>query len=72
MKLKIEITGMHCPACREAIETAVVPLPGVTDCEVRSGEAELVLDDAQTPVAHVLESIRGAGPFDIVSFNKAE
>ena len=72
MKLEVQITGMHCSACCEAIETAVAPLAGVTRCEVRSGEAELVLDESRTPVARVLESIRGAGPFDIRSFKKVE
>ena len=72
MRLKLEIAGMHCSACCEAIEAAVASLPGVTRFEVCSGEAELVLDDARTPVARVLESIRGAGPFDISSFKKLE
>ncbi len=72
MRIKVEITGMHCPACQEAIETAVAPLPGVTHCEIRPGEAVLEFDETRTPVARVLESIRGAGPFDIASFNKVE
>ncbi len=72
LRIEVQITGMHCSGCCEAIESAVAPLPGVTRCEVRSGKAELTFDDAQTPVARVLESIRGAGPFDITSFKKVE
>ena len=72
LKLEVQISGMHCSGCCAAIETAVAPLPGVTRCEVRSGGAELTFDDAQTSVARVLESIRGAGPFDITSFKQVE
>jgi copper chaperone CopZ len=72
LRLKVEISGMHCEACREAIEAAVGRLPGVTGCEIRAGQADLTFDEAQTPVARVLQSIRGAGPFDITSFDKAQ
>ena len=72
MKLEVQIIGMHCSACCEASETAVAPLARVTRCEVRSGAAELVPAELRTPVARLLESIRGAGPFDIRSFKKVE
>lgn len=72
MRLKLEITGMHCAACSAAVESALAALPGTGEHHVDIGKAELTLDDKQCPVWQVIEAIRGAGSFDIASFSKSE
>jgi len=50
----IEIQGMSCGACVEAVESAL-QLPGVRACAVVLGRATVSFDNAQLTAAQLLE-----------------
>ena len=68
MKLSIEISGMHCEACVEALRQAVFTLDGIERCEVRIGSAVVRYDDTVCNRTDIFRAVRGAGAFDINGF----
>ncbi len=69
MELKMDITGMHCDHCVEAVTAALTRLDGVRVCEASVGAVRVMLDDSITRKSDVFEAIRSAGSFNIESFS---
>jgi copper chaperone len=68
-KLSLEISGMHCDACVDAVRRALRDTPGVIACDVRIGAAELT-HQPSAAVPDIVEAVRHAGAFDVTSFTR--
>lgn len=71
-QLKIQVSGMRCTRCLEAVETALRALGGLQECTVRVGNIELSIDESELSPAGVFSAIREAGNFDIAGFRVSE
>ncbi|MFQ5413815.1 MAG: cation transporter [Phycisphaerae bacterium] len=69
VKLTIEITGMHCTACTDAVKAALAAVPAAREYTVEIGRASVTLDDSKTGQAEIITAIRAAGAFDIAGFS---
>ncbi|RME39407.1 MAG: heavy-metal-associated domain-containing protein [Planctomycetota bacterium] len=68
MRLKIDITGMHCDHCVRAVRDRIGSLPGVGVERLTVGEAIVELDETLTPKADLFTAIRRAGDYDVAGF----
>ncbi len=59
--LILQITGMSCGHCLNAVSTALSRLPGVTLRTVRMGRAELNYDPAATTPELIATAVADAG-----------
>ena len=59
----IKIEGMHCHRCEQAIQQALLALPGVHEVEVdfASGQASVLFDHSAVVVSQLIDSINAAG-----------
>jgi copper chaperone CopZ len=59
----IRIEGMHCHKCEQAIQKALVRLPGVHEVEVdfNSRQASVLYDQSAVTVAQLMEAVNQAG-----------
>jgi copper chaperone len=71
-RLRIRITGMHCDHCVCAVEEALSSVPGVRECRVEIGCADVAFDDATTKKSELLAAIRRAGVFDVAAISRIE
>ena len=71
-QLKIQVSGMRCTRCVEAVETALRDLGGLQECTVRLGDIELSIDESELSPAGVFSAIREAGDFDVAAFRVSE
>ncbi len=72
MKLTVTIVGMHCGACVDTVTSAIRGLPGVRQCSVRVGEAQVAFDEKSVAKSDIFTAIRGAGSFDIAGFTVSD
>ncbi len=68
MQLSIEISGMHCDACVDAVRQAVCKLDAIARCDVRIGHVIVQYDDTVCNRADILSAVRGAGAFEVNGF----
>ncbi len=71
-RLRIQITGMHCDHCVRAVEEALSSAPGVRECRIEIGSADVTFDDASVKKADLLAAIRRAGKFDVASISQID
>ncbi|MEK7710340.1 MAG: heavy metal-associated domain-containing protein [Planctomycetota bacterium] len=71
-RLRIQITGMHCDHCVRAVEEALSSAPGVRECRVEIGSAEVTFDDAAAKKSDLPAVIRRAGKFDVASISQID
>lgn len=69
MELKVDITGMHCAGCVDAVAAALTRIDGVRVCDATVGAVRVVFNDSITRKADIFEAIRSAGAFDVQSFS---
>jgi copper chaperone len=67
--LSIQVRGMSCEHCVQAIEQALAQNPGVEGVRVAIGTVELVFDDKSISKSQLIECIRAAGPYDVTGFS---
>jgi copper chaperone CopZ len=60
-QLKLDITGMHCPACVRRVRAALEKTPGVTIQSVEVGTAQLAYDPAATSPAAIQAAVEKLG-----------
>lgn len=72
MKLTVQITGMHCEACIEAIRAAVESLPTVEVATIELGRVDLIYNEASIDKPTLFAAIRRAGDFDVVGFTRTD
>ena len=69
MRVHIEIDGMHCAQCVQAVEQVLTHHAGVATCHVQVGLAEVTFDPTRTEKGGIFEAIRGAGAFQVRGFS---
>ncbi len=69
MKLKIQVGGMHCSHCTQAVETALRQLAEVRKCSVDLGEAVVIFDESLTTRGRLFAAIGEAGDYHITGFS---
>jgi uncharacterized protein len=59
----IRVEGMHCHKCEQAIQKALLGLPGVHEVEVdfASGQASVLFDRSAVTVARLMDAVNAAG-----------
>lgn len=67
----INIEGMHCHRCEQAIQRALASLPGVFEVEVDfpSRQASVLFDGNQVSIEELMETIKRCG-YRAVGFKK--
>lgn len=68
--LVIQISGMHCDACVQAVHERLEALPGVTSVSVEVGAASVDFSETGPTKRDVFDAIRQAGRFEIAGFNE--
>ncbi|SDK06943.1 copper chaperone CopZ [Sediminibacillus albus] len=68
MQITIQVKGMTCGHCQEAVKEALVELEGVHGIEVHldSGKVDVSYDDALVTKAMMTEAIENQG-YDVIS-----
>ncbi len=67
--LEVQISGMHCAGCANAIRQAVDRVEGVASCEVRLNQARVSFDGERCGIAEIVAAIRGSGAFEVTGFS---
>lgn len=67
-KLSLEISGMHCEACVEALREAFQRIEGVTIESIGIGSAVVAFDETKTSKPTLLSAACQAGPFKVSGF----
>lgn len=70
--LDISIDGMHCEHCVRSIQDALEVLPGVSNCRVQIGKAEVIVDEVITGKRDLFAAIRDAGAFQVLGFGAVD
>ena len=60
-RMTMQIDGMSCMHCVNAVREALAELPGVDVERVDVGSATVAYDPAQTPKNELLDAVRDAG-----------
>jgi len=58
--VKLDVQGMHCGGCVEAVRQALGAVPGARVQDVRVGAATVNVDDA-TPIGDLIDAVDDAG-----------
>jgi copper chaperone CopZ len=61
LKATLEIKGMHCDACVRRVEEALKKVEGVSNPEVKIGEAKAEFDSARVSPQVLAQAIAQAG-----------
>ena len=59
--LKLEVSGMSCGHCINAVREALGGLPGVRVDDVRIGSAAVTFDEAKVTVSDLVDAVSDAG-----------
>ena len=59
--LTLQIDGMSCNHCLQAVTQALTRLPGITRLDVRMGRAELTFDPAEVDPDRIVSAVGAAG-----------
>lgn len=63
--IKLDVSGMDCPACAVGIEKSLKTVPGVQDASIDfgKGEATVYADRGHVSASDLIQAIRSAGPY---------
>jgi copper chaperone len=56
----LEVKGMHCGGCVQAVRDALASVPGTKVEEIKVGTATVAIDDA-TSIASLIDAVDDAG-----------
>ena len=61
--INLKLKGMSCAGCANAIESAIIALPGVVECNVNFGteQATVKYDPHNTSITDIQEAVKSAG-----------
>jgi len=60
-QLKLEVAGMSCGHCVNAVRQALAEVPGVKVEDVHIGSATVALDEAKVTVGDLVDAVSEAG-----------
>jgi len=60
-QLKLEVAGMSCGHCVNAVREALISVPGVKVENVSIGSATVAFDEAKTTVGNLVDAVADAG-----------
>ena len=60
-QLKLEVSGMSCGHCVNAVREALAAVPGVHQADVEIGSAKVEFDESRTTVGNLVDAVYDAG-----------
>jgi len=60
-QLKLEVAGMSCGHCVNAVREALISVPGVKVENVSIGSATVAFDESKTTVGNLVDAVADAG-----------
>jgi copper chaperone len=60
-RIQLEIQGMHCGHCLEAVREALAAVPGAIVEDIRIGSATVTVDDQRTGLSALIDAVYDAG-----------
>lgn len=61
MRVQLQVSGMHCGHCLQAVRSAIAAVPGALVQSIEIGRATVELDESKANLGALIDAIQDAG-----------